>query len=346
MSKKTKEPILFGFSKANHLCQKIGEILKWETYAINLFHFNDGELLVKSPVSVRGRDVFLLQSTSSPANDSLMELLIGIDALKNASAKSINVVIPYFGYARQDRKTCPREPITSKLVANLIKTAGATRVLVVEIHSHPTLGYFQIPIDNISFNYVFCDYIVNLMRQVYPGDPLTIISPDYGGVNRARQTAKILEDFDTNVAILDKRRPKVNMTEIINVLGDVKDRICFILDDMIDTGGTICKAAESVKNKGAKAIYVLATHGVLSGQACTNLEKAVTDGFIKKIVITDTIEQYTPTTDTPGLEVLPIANILATFIKSLHNNESLGNLYEQTNSRFLQSHNLKENSKE
>ena len=226
--------------------------------------FADMEVFVEIQENVRGEDVFVIQSTSFPANDNLMELLVVIDALKRSSAKRITAVIPYFGYARQDRKPGPRTPISAKLVANLITEAGANRVLTVDLHAGQIQGFFDIPTDNLYAQPV----MVKDIQDYLGGEDLMVVSPDVGGVVRARALAKRIE---ANLAIVDKRRERAGESEVMNIIGDVSGRTCLLVDDIVDSGGTICNAAEALLNKGAKAVYAYATHGVLSGGAVARI---------------------------------------------------------------------------
>ena len=324
---KEKGLLIFGLSHGSEVAKNIAKNFKIEYHEMKTTKFSDGEILVKPDVSVRGSDVMLVQATCPPVNDNLMELLIAIDAAKNASANSITVLIPYYGYARQDRKSAPREPITSRLVARMIERAGASKILFVDIHSHSTSGYFSIRSENVGLSSLFCNFIADEMNNNHPHESLALVSPDYGGVIRVRQSARILEGLEPQVAIMDKRRPKPNSSEILHVLGEVRDKVCFIIDDMIDTGGTICKSAETLKKKGAKDIYVLASHGLLSGDACKNLGALVEKGVIKKVVISDSIRQTKEKYQLPWLKIIYMDSFLAGFIYCQYNNLSIGKFY-------------------
>ena len=246
----------------------------------SVVRFSDGEIQVDIDDSVRGKDVFLIQSTSAPVNDNLMELLIMIDAVRRASAASVNIVLPYYGYARQDRKTRAREPITAKLVADMIQAAGADRVLSLDLHAPQIQGFFDIPVDNLMGAPLLADYFLSNHLE----EDAVVVSPDHGGVTRARKLAEFL---GTSIAIVDKRRPKANVAEVMNIIGDVKGKRAILIDDMIDTAGTITLAAQALKDAGATEVYACATHAVLSGPAVDRLNNSV----IKSLVLTDSIQQ-------------------------------------------------------
>ncbi len=275
--------------------------------------FADGEVQVKINESVRGKDVFVIQPTCPPVNQNLMELLIMLDALQRASAKRITAVIPYYGYARQDRKVQPRVPITAKLVANLITVAGAHRVLVMDLHVGQIQGFFDIPVDHLFAAPVLIDY---LRKKNLPD--LTIVSPDPGGVERARAFAKRL---DASLAIIDKRRPEPNVSQVMHVVGEIKGRNVVILDDMIDTGGSVLQAAKVIMEKGAREMFACCTHAVLSGEAVDKLENSA----LQEIIVTNTIprkrEKYKKIT------VLSIAPLLAEAIKRIHTESSVSSLF-------------------
>lgn len=303
---------------ANNLGRKLTSVLRKE--------FSDGELYVKIEESIRGEDCFVIQSTCSPTNNNIMELLLMIDALKRGSAKTINVVTPYFGYARQDRKSEPRVPISARLVADMIETAGADRVIVIDLHAAQIQGFFNIPVDNLFGSPTFIKYIHELNGKIT--DPL-IASPDAGGVVRARYFAK-KAGFE-GLAIVDKRREKANESEVMNVIGDVEGKDVIIVDDMIDTGGTLLKAATAFKNKGAKSVRACTTHGVLSGSAFENLANNSQD--LEELIITDTIpipesayHKYPEAIK--KITVLSVDALLAKVIKRIVKNKSVNGLFE------------------
>ncbi len=277
--------------------------------------FSDGEISVNIWETVRGVDVYIVQSTCNPINDNLMELLIMIDAMRRASAGRINAVIPYFGYARQDRKVKARDPITAKLVANLIAAAGADRVVTMDLHANQIQGYFDIPVDHLRGIPILIDYFRDKKL-----DDLTIVSPDHGSVARARNFAELL---DCPIAIIDKRRPAPNQSEIMNIVGEVEGRNCILLDDMIDTAGTICNAAEAIMNMGAKKVYAAATHAVLSGKAIERLQ----DSVIEEVVLLNTIviDDHKMIDKIVSLSVAPL---FADAVTRIFTNDSVSKLFD------------------
>jgi len=279
-------------------------------------HFSDGEIDVHINENVRGHDVFVIQPTSTPVNDNLMELLLMIDALKRASAKRITAVIPYYGYARQDRKVQPRVPISAKLVADLITAAGTSRVLTMDLHAAQIQGFFNIPVDNLYASPVLLDYV----RKKYPNERLVIVSPDAGGVERARSFARMLY---CSIAIIDKRREEANVSQIMNVIGDVQDLDTIILDDMIDTGGTIVQAAGALKEKGARYVVAACTHAVLSGSAIDKLNTS----HLQELIVTNTIPFDSKKEKCTLLTVLSIAPLLGEAIKRIHEESSVSSLF-------------------
>ncbi|QQR69622.1 MAG: ribose-phosphate pyrophosphokinase [Alphaproteobacteria bacterium] len=281
--------------------------------------FADGEIFVEILENVRGKDVFVLQPTSCPANDNLMELLILMDALRRGSARRITAVLPYFGYARQDRKTSPRTPISAKLVANLITAAGASRVLTVDLHAAQIQGFFDIPVDNLYALPVFDRHI----RDRYPGlEGVTVVSPDIGGVARARALAKRLDNAD--LAIIDKRRDGPGRNEVMHVIGTVRDRHCLMVDDMVDSGGTLVKAAAALRESGACSVSAYASHGVFSPPASRNIESSV----IENLVVTDSIKASPEIAACSKIERLSLAPLLAEAVRSIHDEQSLSALFD------------------
>lgn len=277
--------------------------------------FSDGETWVEIEDNVRGADVFLVQPTSTPANEHLMELLVMIDALKRASADRITAVIPYYGYARQERKVRPRTPISAKLVADLITAAGANRVLSVDLHAGQIQGFFNIPFDHLYAKPVFLEYL-----QKSINNNVVVVSPDAGGAERARSYGKVLK---APLAMIDKRRPSANVSEVMHVIGDVKDKTAVIIDDMIDTGGTMVKAADALLEKGATEIYACCTHPVLSGPAVERIQ----DSNIKELVVTNTIKLSDAALKCKKIKSLSIANILGEAIKRINNADSVSSLF-------------------
>ena len=277
--------------------------------------FSDGEVMVEIGENVRGRDVYVIQSTCAPANDNLMELLIMTDALKRASAKRITAVIPYFGYARQDRKVAPRTPITSKLVADLISTSGVDRVLTMDLHAGQIQGFFNIPVDHLYAAPVILRDLKERFDQ-----PVVVVSPDAGGTERARAFAKRL---DAGLAIIDKRRSGPNVSEVMNIIGEVEDQICVIVDDMIDTAGTLCQAAQALKEKGAAQVYACATHAVLSGPALERIDNS----SLQEVLVTNTIPVEDKIDRCSRLRQLSVAELLAEAIRRIHGDESVSSLF-------------------
>jgi ribose-phosphate pyrophosphokinase len=282
------------------LAQGIADYLNLPLTDASVRRFADNEIFVEIHENVRGEDVFVIQSTSHPTNDNLMELLIMIDALRRASAQRITAVLPYFGYARQDRKPGPRTPISAKLVANMITTAGADRVLTVDLHAGQIQGFFDIPTDNLYGAPVMSADIL----ERHGNKEIVVVSPDVGGVVRARALAKRLEDAP--LAIVDKRREKAGVSEVMNIIGDVQDKFCILIDDIADSAGTLCNAAEALKAKGASDVVAYITHGVLSGEAVNR----VNNSSLRKLVITDSILASDAARDSAKIRVLPIAPLL------------------------------------
>ena len=299
------------------LAEKIAAYLKLPSTNAVVRRFADMEVFVEVQENVRGEDMFVIQSTSYPANDNIMELLIIIDALKRASARRITAVIPYFGYARQDRKVGPRTPISAKLVANLITQAGAHRVLTVDLHAGQIQGFFDIPTDNLYAMPV----IVRDIEDYLGNDNLMVISPDVGGVVRARALAKRL---GTDLAIVDKRRERAGESEVVNIIGDVRGRSCVLIDDIIDSGGTICNAAEALLDKGAKDVCAYATHPVLSGGAVAR----VYGSKLKSLVVTDSIATTEEMRRCPKIRCISIAPLIGEAMRRINNEESVSSLFD------------------
>ena len=301
------------------LAQSIADVLDVPLTQVDIERFRDQEIFAKINENVRGEDIFLIQPTSAPANDHLMELLIMIDALVRASAKRITAVVPYFGYARQDRKTGGRTPISAKLVANLISKAGAHRVLTIDLHAGQIQGFFDIPTDNLFGQPVFVEDIKDRFSKA-ERDNLLFVSPDTGGVVRTRSIAK---QFDADIAIVDKRRPKAGESEVMNIIGDVAGRTCILYDDIIDSGGTICNAAKALKDQGANSVYAYITHGVLSDPAVERITKSE----LKEVVITDTIGQPEKVKNCDKIRECATARLLGEAIRRIANDESVSKLF-------------------
>jgi len=319
MSERAKDELeIFTGNSNPALAREVCQHLNVKLGVADVGRFPDGEVMVEVHENVRGGDCFVLQSTCSPPNDNLMELLLLMDALRRASAKRITAVIPYFGYSRQDRKVAPRVPISAKLVADLITTAGASRVLTVDLHAGQIQGFFNIPVDNLYAMPVLVQY---LRRQI-DGQKVTVVSPDAGGVERARAFARRLNN--ANLAIIDKRRQRASEVAEMSLVGEVRDSIALLIDDMIDTAGTITEAAKVIMAAGATEVIACATHPILSDPACARISKSV----IKELVTTNSIP-LKPTTqgELPNLKVLSVASLIAEAIRRIHNEESVSSLF-------------------
>ncbi len=309
-----EKTVVFALTASRDLAQEICDILEIPLGKCDVHRFADGEILVELGESVRGKDVYFVQSTNKPVNDNLMELLIGIDACKRASARSINCVIPYFGYARQDRKAKPRQPITAKLVASLLETAGANRVITMDLHATQVQGYFDIPADDINTLTLIAEYLKE--KPDVNVEDIVIVSPDHGGTVRARRLA---DKFGAPVAIIDKRRPKPNVAVAMNLLGDVNGKIAVVIDDMVDTAGTLTSGINMLYEKGAKEVYAACAHGVLSGPAIERLKKS----GLKEFIVTNTIDQKENAKEYKEMKVLSVAPLAAAAIEAVELNESL-----------------------
>lgn len=307
---------VFSLSSSKKLAQDIASILGTKVGDCKVHHFADGEILCEIGESVRGKDVFIVQSTSNPVTENLMEILVLTDALKRASAREITAVIPYFGYARQDRKAKPRQPITSKLVADLLTTAGVNRVVTVDLHAAQIQGFFDIPVDEMQA----LPLLIKYFRKKKVQD-LCVVSPDHGGATRAR---KMSEAFDCPIAIIDKRRPKPNVAEVMGIIGNVEGKNCILIDDMIDTAGTITAGVDMLKQKGVKDVYIACTHGVLSGPAIERLSTCAA----KEVVITNTIE-IPQEKKFDKLVSVSVAGLLAHTIENIENDLPVSDVFTQ-----------------
>jgi ribose-phosphate pyrophosphokinase len=315
MGYRDKKLKVFTCNANPQLAQEIAKSLDIELGISHVTRFSDGEIRVKLEESVRGCDVFVIQPTSAPCNEHLMELLIMVDALKRASAGSINVVIPYYGYARQDRKARARDPITAKLVANLIQTAGAHRVITMDLHAGQIQGFFDIPVDHLIAEPILASYFEEKNLE-----DIVVVSPDMGGVTRARGMA---ERLGAPIAIIDKRRPEPNVAEVMNIIGSIEGKTAIMIDDIIDTAGTITLGAKALMERGAKAVYACCTHPVLSGPAIQRLE----DSVIREVVVTNSI--YLPEEKRSSkIVVRSVANLIAQAIERIHNEESVSTLFD------------------
>ena len=299
------------------LSKKIAQNLKLKLVNSNIKRFADGEIYVEINENIRGNSIFVIQSISTPANDNLMELLICIDALRRSSAKNITAVIPYFGYARQDRKVVPRTAISAKLVSNLITNAGAHRIVTVDLHAGQIQGFFDIPVDNLFSTPIFSKHI----KKYISNKNIICVAPDVGGVERARSLGQKL---NVGLAIIDKRRPAPGKSQVMNIIGNVKGKNCLLVDDIIDSGGTIVNAAKALKEKGAKDVYVYVTHGVLSGNAV----EQINNSKIKKLILTDTIDNSNKIKKSSKIVVLSISNLMAEAIKRISNSTSVSDLFK------------------
>ena len=305
---------IFSLSSNRELAEEIAKSVGLKLSDCEVLHFKDGEINVDISETVRGHHVFVIQPVSQPVNDNLMELLIMCDALKRASAKTINLVIPYYGYSRQDRKVKSRQPITAKLVADLIQTAGANRVICLDIHATQIQGFFNIPVDNFLGLPILCDYLLQKNFK-----DVVIVSPDHGGTKRAREFAKV---FNCPIAIIDKRRPEPNKAEVMNLIGNVENKTCILVDDMVDTAGTLTAAASALKEAGAIEVYAACTHGVLSGDAVEKIKNSE----LKELIITNTIRQPKEKL-IDKIKVLSVGNLLGQGIIRILEDEPLSDLF-------------------
>lgn len=310
---------IFSGTSNKALAEKIADKCGLSLGKAEVVRFKDGEIFIHIDETVRGRDVFIVQSTSEPVNEHLMEVLIFIDAVKRASAKSINIIIPYYGYARQDRKSSPREPITAKLVANLLTTAGADRIVTMDLHADQIQGFFDVPLDHMQGLPLMAKYF--RAKDFYNKNNVVVVSPDVGGVKRAR---KLAEWLDCKMAIIDKRRPKPNVSEVMNLIGDVKNKIAIFVDDMIDTAGTITNAAEAIMKRGAKATYACCTHGIFSEPAI----KRIQDSPLVEVITTDSIA-LPKKKKIDKIKVISVDEIFSEAINRIVNNFSVSEMFEK-----------------
>ena len=299
------------------LAEEVAAELGENIVNVTVTKFSDQEVFAEILENVRGKNLFVIQSTSAPANDHLMELLITIDALKRASANTITAVMPYFGYARQDRKVGPRTPISAKLVANILTSAGIDRLLTIDLHAGQIQGFFDIPVDNLYA----APIITNDIKEKYKNSDIVVISPDVGGVVRARNIANRI---NANLAIVDKRRDKANVSEVMNIIGDIKNKDCLVVDDIVDTAGTLCNAAEALINSGAKSVSAYITHGVLSGPAIKRIAKSK----LTELVITNSIAASKEIVDSDKIRVLNLASLIAEAIRRISSDNSVSSLFD------------------
>ena len=310
---------LFTLHSNPELAREIAEHMGIGLSECSLTRFSDGEVSINIPETVRGHHTFVVQSTSAPVNEHYMELLIMIDALKRASARTINIIMPYYGYSRQDRKALPRHPISAKLIADLLTVAGATRVISMDLHAGQIQGFFNIPIDNFEAAPIFIRYL----KEKNFDDNLVVVSPDHGGTTRAR---KLALHFDAPIAIVDKRRPQPNVAEVMNIIGDVEGRHAVIVDDIIDTAGTVSIAADALIKAGAKDVYVVATHPILSGDAVNKINRSA----ISEVIVTNSI-QLPESKKSPKIVQLSIAKMLAQGVLNIIDDKSISNLFLYNN---------------
>lgn len=313
---------IFALSGSRALAKKIADQLDVALGDCVVHHFADGEILVEINESVRGKHVYIVQSTSAPVSENLMELLIMTDALKRASAREITAVVPYFGYARQDRKAKPRQPITSKLVADMLTVAGVNRVVTIDLHAAQIQGFFNVPIDDMNALPILCQYFKSLNLE-----DLCVVSPDHGGATRARKLANALH---CEIAIIDKRRPRPNVAEVMGIIGEVKGKNCIMIDDMIDTGGTIVAGAEVLRERGAKEVYIACSHAVFSGEAPKRLQNS----SAKQVVVTDTIE-LDEEKKFEKLHIVSVADMLARTIKNIEEAKPVSEVFRAYGEDFM-----------
>lgn len=306
------DAVIFALSQSKELAEEISNYANVKLGEASVEHFADGEILVQLKETVRGKDVFIVQSTCNPVSDNLMEILIAIDACKRASARSVGVIMPYYGYARQDRKAKPRQPITSKLVAKLLETAGADRIVTMELHASQIQGFFDIPADDISAICILGKYF----KDMNLGEDVVVVSPDHGGTTRARRLAKML---DCPLAIIDKRRPKPNVAEAKNLLGDVDGKVAIVVDDIVDTAGTLMAGIDMLYEKGATHVYAACVHGVLSDPAI----ERINNSKLTEFVCTNTIDQTEKAANCPKMKVLSVGEVLASTVKQIEAGKSL-----------------------
>ncbi len=309
--------MVFSGNANPELARKVVECLDIRMGDATVGQFSDGEIAIELNENVRGKDVFVIQSTCAPTNDHLMELVLMVDALRRASAHRITAVIPYYGYARQDRRVrSSRVPISAKLVADMMVAAGVSRVMTMDLHADQIQGFFDVPVDNIYGSPVLLD---DIERQNY--ENMVVVSPDVGGVVRARAIAKELND--TDLAIIDKRRPQANQSQVMHIIGDIEDRTCILVDDMVDTAGTLCKAAEALKNRGAQRVVAYSTHAVLSGAAIKNISNSLLD----ELVVTDTIPLTPAAVNSGRIRQLTVSSLLAEAVRRVSNEESISSMF-------------------
>lgn len=316
-----KDTIIFSLSSSQELTEEICAHLQIERSPVSIIQFSDGEIMVEPEVSVRGKNVFIIQSTSRPVSENYMEVLIALDAMKRASAGEVTVVMPYYGYARQDRKARARQPITSKLMADLLQVAGADRVVTIDLHAPQIQGFFDIPIDDLSAVSIIGQYY----RQKHFEDQVVIVSPDHGGATRARKLSDVIPN--STIAIIDKRRTQPNVAEAISLIGDVQGKIAIIIDDIVDTGGSLVGGIEMLYERGAKDVYCACTHGILSGPALERIHKSP----IRELVVTNSIELTPEMKKEPKIKQISIAYMLAKTVEAIVKRNPVSNIWQLFN---------------
>ncbi len=321
-----KDILVFSLTSNNRLTEKVCEILGIEHSEAEVIHFADGECLATSKVDVRGKKIYIIQSTSAPVNDRIMELLIFIDGIRRANCKEITLIIPYYGYSRQDRIAHINEPVSAKMVADLFSNAHVSRVVTIELHTPQIQGFFSIPVDNLSPTFVYSKYLNNKFNSLgYKNSDIAIVSPDHGAMYRARDLANAIPD--SSIVIIDKRRPRPNVAEVTNIIGDIKGKVCIMVDDIIDTGGTILAGAKTLFDRGAKEIYICACHAILSNNALEKINKA---DYVKEVLVTDTIE-HPNFQASDKITVASVAEMIADVIKSHESHEKIKDKYTRFN---------------
>lgn len=316
-----KDTIIFSLSSSQELTEEICAHLQIERSPVSIIQFSDGEIMVEPEVSVRGKNVFIIQSTSRPVSENYMEVLIALDAMKRASAGEVTVVMPYYGYARQDRKARARQPITSKLMADLLQVAGADRVVTIDLHAPQIQGFFDIPIDDLSAVSIIGQYY----RQKHFEDQVVIVSPDHGGATRARKLSDVIPN--STIAIIDKRRTQPNVAEAVSLIGDVQGKIAIIIDDIVDTGGSLVGGIEMLYERGAKDVYCACTHGILSGPALERIHKSP----IRELVVTNSIELTPEMKKEPKIKQISIAYMLAKTVEAIVKRNPVSNIWQLFN---------------
>lgn len=321
LSIKDTNSLVFGLTGGSELIDEVCTKLSVKPSPIIIKRFADGEIFVKSLVSVRDQDLFIVQSTSNPVNENLMELLIAVDSFKRASAKSITAVIPYFGYARQDRKASGREPITAKLIADLLTTAGVSRIAAIDIHSEQEQGFFNIPVDAMEASII----LFSKFLEAHQFTDFVIVAPDYGSVKRARTLSQI---FNVPLAIVDKKRVYHNRCESISLLGEVDDKVCVIVDDMIDTAGTVIEAARLLKKNKAKFVYIIATHGLFNGEAVAKIQRSFDENIISEVWVSNSLIQKPSVRAIDNIKIVCLSDLISSIIHSYVKRHSLSHLYD------------------